>query len=81
MILLFRRKPSVVPDLFIEKVEHVDEYYFGTVLDNKLNFTPNNDFNFSTQEMPAKKRAAICKILLPLISNKKDHEMAHFSFT
>ena len=47
MLIDFRGKPCVVPDLFIEgmKVERVDGYkYFGTVLDNTLTFTPNTDF-------------------------------------
>ena len=47
MLIDFRRKPPVVLDLFMEgmKVEHVNEYkYLGTVLDNKLTFTPNTDF-------------------------------------
>ena len=47
MVIDFRKKTSVVPDLFIDgaKVERVSEYkYLGTIIDEKLNFTANSDF-------------------------------------
>ena len=44
MLIDFRRKPTTVPDLFIEgvKVERVCENkYLGTIIDNKSNFDVN----------------------------------------
>jgi len=44
LIIDFRRKPTPIPELFIDgvKVERVSEYkYLGTVIDEKLTFTSN----------------------------------------
>ena len=42
ILIVFRKVPTVIPDLFIDgvKVERVTEYkYLGTILDNKLILT------------------------------------------
>jgi len=46
LVIDFRRKATVIPDLYIEgvKVERVNEYkYLGTVIDHKLNFDANTN--------------------------------------
>ena len=52
LIIDFRKKNSVIPDLFIDgaKVERVSEYkYLGTIIDDKLNFLVRNRFRLKTQ--------------------------------